>query len=143
MRGAGDKVILPRDGIEHRTAKRPRTLDRDREIVGAAAAALGPSRRVVSVTRADIQRLVDILASRACLLHCPAHVLGGPRHVQLRGVGGTYRPGALVVISGYRPLRWWTAPPSRSTSWPRWRTGSATTAPWSGLEPCLGSAGVR
>ena len=41
-------------------AKRPRTFDRDREIVGAAAAAFGPLRRVVSVTRTDVQRLVDI-----------------------------------------------------------------------------------
>ena len=41
-------------------AKRPRTLQRDREIIGAAVAGLGPSRRVVSVTRADVQRLVDI-----------------------------------------------------------------------------------
>jgi integrase len=40
-------------------AKRRRTIDRDREIVGAALAVLGPSRRVVSVTRADVQRLVD------------------------------------------------------------------------------------
>ena len=40
-------------------AKRPRTLERDREIVSAALAALGPSRRVVSITRADVQRLVD------------------------------------------------------------------------------------
>jgi hypothetical protein len=46
MRGAGDKVTLPREGIEHRKSKRLRTLDRDREIVGAAAAAL--ALRVVS-----------------------------------------------------------------------------------------------
>ena len=46
--------------LQSNPAKRPRTLDRDREITGAAAAALGPSRRVVSVTRADVQRLVDM-----------------------------------------------------------------------------------
>lgn len=40
-------------------AKRPRTLERDREILDAAVGALGPSRQVVSVTRADVQRLVD------------------------------------------------------------------------------------
>lgn len=40
-------------------AKRARTLERDRQIVRAAVDTLGATRTVGSVTRADVQRLVD------------------------------------------------------------------------------------
>lgn len=45
-------------------AKRPRTIERDRQILAAAIAALGPSRAVGSVTRADVQGLVDTWRTR-------------------------------------------------------------------------------
>jgi hypothetical protein len=45
-------------------AKRPRTMERDRQILAAAVAALGPSRAVGSVTRAGVQGLVDAWRSR-------------------------------------------------------------------------------
>ncbi len=45
--------------LDSNPASQPRTLQRDREIVSAAVSALGSSRRVVSVTRADVQGLVN------------------------------------------------------------------------------------
>lgn len=56
--------------LQSNPAKRARSVDRDREIVRSCAAALGPSRRVVSVTRADVQRLVDIWRAE----HAPSTV---------------------------------------------------------------------
>ena len=45
-------------------AKRPRTFERDRQIITGVLEVLGPGRAIGSVNRADVQRLVDLWRTR-------------------------------------------------------------------------------